>query len=263
MEKNNNGLIITLFIIIGVLLAAVGFFLGKELANKEDKKETKEPEVKAVELKESDKLVKEALELIPDEFCGGLEFPFEKGNITINDLTKSDKLNMVISALGKNSSVENEESFKEYYFTEDTIKKYFEDLSFLDDFKGGKTSSYTILSPFILKYKDNRYYLSQYATGCTGFGPERGEITFKSAEKKDNTLTITVYYYYVASTGDVVEEGDYGYFIFNVYKDSTKKEIVQKEIKEDKEIDLEKYNTYTLTFDISNDNLRFTGMNAN
>ena len=253
-QKKNNNLILILVIIIAILILAIGFLLGR-LSNDENKKQSNQKEEtsvsKVTELDiNKDVLVIEANSIIPNGICGFEYFPFKEKDITINDLTDKDKLEMVYRRF-VNYDPEVTVSIKEW-----EIKKYFEDLSFLEQVKNKKVD----FDAGSMTYKNDLFIINAYPTGCEGAGEGYRRKLIK-ATKSNDKLEITYAYYYM--TYDYEREK---YQLYNKSKESNpiydsvdlneKLEFVI----EGKELDYSKFNNYVLTFDIKDNNLRFEKM---
>ena len=257
---------IALYIIIAIVVIALicgGIFLLPNNNKEEKPHENTQPKVDSIKIEENDEPVIEGLSLIPRHLCGGVFFPFDKKNITVKDLSDSNKINMVLSHNYDFISTDTDDDFRELALKEDEFKKYFEDTSFLNGIKEGKLDTadaggYKILDPIKIEYKDNAFYLSKYATGCEGPGNAGGEIEYKTAYKTGDELKITVYYYY--KDYDIKEEDGETEFTALYYRDSTKS---KEAIDEDGYVEYTLLDTYDLYFDLSNDNFRFTKMDYN
>lgn len=256
-QKKNNNLIIVLGLIIAILMLIIGFLLGK-LSDNENKKQTEQKDdssnLKATEVIEldinKDILVIEANSIIPNGLCGFEYFPFKEKDITINDLTDEDKLEMVYRRF-VNYDPEVTVSIKEW-----EIQKYFEDLSFLEKVKNTKVD----FDAGSMTYKNDLYIINAYPTGCEGAGEGYRKKIIK-ATKSNDKLEITYAYYYM--TYDYVNEKYQLYNKLNdqkpIYDNVDLNENLEYVI-EGKKLDYTKFNNYVLTFDIKDNNLRFEKM---
>ncbi len=275
--KNNSKIIIIVLVLLILVIFGMGIFITynnskrnannrpTEIKEEKDNKPEKE-ENNIIELDEDNEEVKEAKSLIPIELCGPVYFPFERKNILVDDLNNNYKFNMLAYHYYFNFKTETENIIEE-----NELRRYFANLKFLDEIKkNGFDSSYNIdtgeaknnnnyesILPLKLTYKDDKYYFSGYSTGCTGPGNDGGRIKFKSAKKVNDGLELTYYYYYQK----IVFKGDNYYFNIYNYKDGN---IIYGEITDEKINDdymnLNEFDTYTLYFDTSNDNMRFIKM---
>lgn len=249
-EKKNNGLLVILVIIIAILVLIIGFLIGLNM-NKDETKETKDNgEIQAVETEESltSSSVVEANKLIPYTLCGAPLFPFEKKEIKLEDLSDEVKLHMIYHMYIKWS--ENSETT----VTEDQIKKYFEDTSFLEKVKKGQYDE----DAGSITYKDGKYVIKSYPTGCIG-AYEGYTTQLIKATKKGDILSLTYAYYYT--------DYDYDKGVASLYKAKGEKAIYDNAEStpegpkiDNKEVDYSPFDTYTFNFDTGNHNLRFVNM---
>lgn len=275
-EFKQTRLVIVLVAIIVILVFVIGILLGSRINNKpqtnapdkieektekEEKKEepalekedtsNKDAEEKPVKKVDEKKLVKEAQTLIPFHMCGYPAMPLNKKDITIDQLDKKVKAQMIIGKY-TNMDIDNPVHIKE-----EELTKYFADLTFLDYLKKDSDNQYE-LSPSILTYSKGEYIIETYATGCEG-AYEGDVIKYVDYKLEDDNLTLIYAYYWETYN----YEGNYSTY----YKGKDEKVIFDKVTADEKseeyrplykgkELYYDDFNKYEFTFDISNDNLR-------
>lgn len=238
-----KGVLIALIAIIVVLLAAIGLLLWKM----NDKEETKEPETKEETKKEEkmedvsvdDALVTKAKGFLPTYLCGGMYLKLEEGNKKVTDFSKEERLNMIVSIF-EDGIIKTAMDGSIYSVDEKEVAKYFEDLSFMDEYKGGVDTAYDIstgkaehegakgitdtIIPFYVVYNNGKYDFTSYGTGCVGPSNSGYYYNVSKATKSDSKLVVTFYKYYAVPDYDDTNDT----FIQKVYVkegDSTEADI--------------------------------------
>jgi len=271
-KKKGHGLVIALVIIIVLLVALLAAVTTLLLTNKQDNN-TKKPEPttqveKYTDLTENDKLVTEAISLIPNNMCGGLALDLQNKDMTIDDLSNKEKLNMVIS-LHLDKLYKTSADLSSFTFKEEELDKYFSDLKFMDEFKPGidtgtngdgtpmhaGTKYYDgTIYPLYMTYKDGVYTMGGYGTGCTAPGNDGYRLLLENAKKSDNSLVLNFARYYQKPEMDDSTAS----FYYNVFNHKGDKEVVAKITdfeKEESQIDTKKLDHYEFVYNIKNDKL--------
>jgi len=297
MEKNNEKefkqtrLIIVLVAIIIVLIFAIGLLVGQRLndiPNKEnpnkivnekeiEEKEDEKVEEKAEEKDDSKEKIEDKYETIPTNssyldyvpgipryLCGGVMFPLNKKDVYLKDLSDNDKLNLLITAYESEITVEGNPDYKPLILDDEDIKKYFEDTSFLDDIKkngldsGKANNSYQVAEPIFIEFKNNKIYVSEYATGCEGPGHDGYSVKLVNVKKNSKELIMTYKAYYIKNIYDEKTDN----FTNEIYinKNDTKPKYRDVDYDEFAELDYTDFDSYTMHFDITNNNIRFEKM---
>ena len=281
MENNGSNknfsqtrLIVVLVSIIVILVFVIGIFIGARLGEKQppnnntsnkevNKKEKSKP--KGTKKEEKISVSDDVSGGIPRLSCFGTSFPFDEKDIYLDDLSDNIKLDMLIEFLKNTEYEEIDKEFKDNSvrklreFTEEDVKKWFEDTSFL---KALKNKLDIDLTDIILE--DNKYYLVQTIGGCEGAAPE-DEVFILINSKVEGTKLIRTYRYYsmiLPKDTKEVTEGEYAYFTYDYYKDSNHKELIAKGLYKEEQLEpyYDKMNTYDVYYDISNGNMRFEKM---
>ena len=152
---------------------------------------------------------------------------------------------------------------EEFYLTEEEIKNYFEDTSFLDIIKNKGEEPFTNIDPVIITYKNGKYYFTTYPTGCEGPLFDGGYIIPEETKKEKGYIISTVRYYYRHET-EMTDDN----FTYSIYKDSKKTHLIAKGIGDDLD-GFKKYikemSTYDIYYKIENGYGKFEKMvyNAN
>ena len=274
-KKSNKGLIITLVIVIILLilsLAACGYLLLNKTEGKGEKK-TEEKEV-VEELKDVDLdnlLVTEARNFEINHICAGTSLNLNKKDIKVEDLTSLEKLNVVLSANADKIVLVTGEEDKNVRISEESIKRYFKDISFLDDFKPAVDSAsdaetneaghkgakveHNLLWPVYMKYEDGAFLVEAYGTGCQGPSPEGLYLGLKSAQKNSEKLVLNYISYY----SDPELDEDAQMFKYKVYKnkgDSKEVTTLEEDVRDISKLDAKDFDNYQFIFDIKDNNLR-------
>ena len=288
MEKNNEKefkqtrLIIVLVAIIIVLIFAIGLLVGQRLndiPNKEnpnrivneddnkdktEEKKEEEPEEDKYETIPTNSSYLDDVPGIPRYLCGGVMFNFNKKDVYLKDLSDNDKLNLLLTAYESEITVVGNPDYKPLILDDEDIKKYFEDTSFLDDIKkngldsGKANNSYQVAEPIFIEFKNNKLYVSEYATGCEGPGNDGYDVILVNAKKNSKELIKTYKVYYKKNLFDEKTDN----FTNEIYinKNDTKPKYRDVEYDEFAELDYTDFDSYTIHFDITNNNIRFEKM---
>ena len=267
--KSKIAVILVLVIVILVVLAGVVIFS----INKNDKtpepipetmEETKKKDDGFKELSKDDKLVEEAITIIPNNYCGGVYGELPMKNKTIKEFSNYEKLNMVLS-IYKDKVMETSEKEKEYGIDDKNLLRYFEDTSFMEEFKSGVDSASDVntgeaahegyklvddaIYPFYMSYKDGKYGVTAYMYGCSKVNSEGYYYDIESAKKNDKQLIITISTYFKSFTIDEATGNATPHYY--IYRGA------EKEVGLDKKDELKKYD---LVYDITDNHLRLTEM---
>lgn len=261
-SKKTNIVTWIIIVILIVLLAGCGYLLiqerskNKELNGKEKnntiatKKEEPIQEEKIEELELTDSLVVDATKIIPKHLCGGVAIKLEKEDRTIEEFTNQEKLDMIAS-IYEDNIIKTAADGSKYTFTENELKKYFEDLSFLDAYKPS-TMAFTIY-PAKLTFDNGDIIATSFGTGCEGPGNNGNILKIESAKKTDETLVINYLQYYRKYDFD----DDAGDFVAKIYKTEDDKETVAKTVDVSKyQFDKDKFNHYSFIYNIKDGNLQ-------
>ncbi len=240
---------------------------SEEEAKKEDKDEKEESTDKEVVLKKNDKLVSDALGVMPRYMCGGVFYRFDGKSRTVDKFTNDEKIYMLFGAVSDKifeaSSKEDFDAEKDYItFEEKEFKKYFSDLSFLSEIKKDKEGYGLDYPPAVVKYNNGKYEAHSYPTGCIGGGEDGDYLYFEKATKKGNELTVRYIHTYVVI--DFNEKDDD--FVRTYYKAKGDKKAVDVDFEyadgEDKIVgDASSLDRYDFVFDISDGNMRIKAIN--
>ena len=290
MEKNNEKefkqtrLIIVLVAIIIVLIFAIGLLVGQRLNdipskenpnrivneddNKDKTEEKKEEEPEQKEDKYEDLPANsrylENVPGIPRYLCGGVMFNFNKKDVYLKDLSDNDKLNLLLTAYEREITVVGNTDYKPLILDDEDIKKYFEDTSFLDDIKkngldsGKANNSYQVAEPIFIEFKNNKLYVSEYATGCEGPGNDGYDVILVNAKKNSKELIKTYKLYYKKNIFDEKTDN----FTNEIYINKNGSKPKYRDVAYDQfaELDYTDFDSYTMHFDITNNNIRFEKM---
>lgn len=227
MEKKKNVVLYVLLGIIIVLLAVIGLLLWKTM----DKESPKEPETKEETQKEEkfeeisveDALVKEAYSLIPRGICGDVEFELTKKDRTISDLSSKEKMEMIENHY-RMAMLQSSED-KKFYVTDEELKKYFADVSFVKDYvENTPEKERRIGLADEILYNDGKLSMQHlYGTGCEG--PTQGTISaLYSAKKSDNKLELNVIVYTQEAIREEMDSDGNFHFVFAIYRDENRTE---------------------------------------
>lgn len=288
MEKNNEKefkqtrLIIVLVAIIIVLIFAIGLLVGQRLndipskenpnrivndddnKDKTEEKKEEEPEEDKYENIPTNSSYLDDVPGIPRYLCGGVMFNFNKKDVYLKDLSDNDKLNLLLTAYESEITVVGNPDYKPLILDDEDIKKYFEDTSFLDDIKkngldsGKANNSYQIAEPIFIEFKNNKLYVSEYATGCEGPGNDGYDVILVNAKKNSKELIMTYKVYYKKNIFDEKTDN----FTNEIYinKNDSKPKYRDVDYDEFAELDYTDFDSYTMHFDITNNNIRFEKM---
>ena len=288
MEKNNEKefkqtrLIIVLIAIIIVLIFAIGLLVGQRLndiPNKEnpnrivneddnkdktEEKKEEEPEEDKYENIPTNSSYLENVPGIPHYLCGGVMFNFNKKDVYLKDLSDNDKLNLLLTAYESEITVVGNPDYKPLILDDEDIKKYFEDTSFLDDIKkngldsGKANNSYQVAEPIFIEFKNNKLYVSEYATGCEGPGNDGYDVILVNAKKNSKELIMTYKVYYKKNIFDEKTDN----FTNEIYINKNDSKPKYRDVAYDQfaELDYTDFDSYTMHFDITNNNIRFEKM---
>ena len=276
-KKKGKGLIIFLVVLIVVLVAALAVSLTLLLVNKEDKtKEAEKTSEKETikDLEKDDDLVLQSERIIPYYFCGGLALKLEEKDVTIDEISNNEKLNMVI-AYKQNQIIKTAFDLSTTTFKEEELKKYFKDLSFMDEFKpaidtatdgdgiaahvGAKLVKETIY-PLHMEYKDGVYTVGGYGTGCAGPGNSGDTLIVDTAKKSNNELFVNYARYYREADFDDAA----GTFVYTVYAKKGASEVLLKSSdieKDENKIDTKKLDHFEFVYNIKDDLMQLERIN--
>ncbi len=273
MKKGN----FILGVIVGILLIAIMagcFYLGTKFANRNNEKsetETKE-ETKKEELTEefkdvklTDDLVLEAKNFSVYEFCNGSLYDYPGKSVTVDNLPDSLKVEMAFinyaqKIYDKLEEAEDLTNISALKIKEEELKRYFEDLSFLNKYKDGKD--------FYLKsiladgfYKDGAFFFTPEIGGCEGPGRNGVVADLIGAKKNNKELVLSFVVYYRE-----IKIDDDDNVTVNAYVNEKDKKAAETKVEYDEEkgrydIDIDKYHQYEYVFDISEGNLQLKAIN--
>jgi hypothetical protein len=236
-EKKSN---LGLWVVIGVLFVAVvglSFYLGTKFANKEDKKETETKEETKVEfesVKLSDGLVADAKKYIATTLCGNVIYSFDREDNTFEELPEDYKFAVLVNFYHK-EFMQTVETEKGYTLDLDDVKKHFDDISFIENHKG----AYNFAAwPYSMEYKNGKYVVSGYPTGCIGIA-EGYYYQAIDAKKSKDEFVLTVIAYYVKSPD--LDDGELHAY---VYRSEDDKEPIDKD---------PSFNEDTMSYNLTND----------
>lgn len=266
-------------IIVGVLVCLVlggSFYLGTRFANKEDEKnnpDTKEESKKEeskdpsefVDVKFSDDLVMEAREFNVHEFCHGVLYDYPGKSVTVDKLSDSLKLEMAIihfsqKIYNKLDEAEDYEHVDLYKITEEDLKRYFKDLSFLKKYKDGKEFYLRSMLASGL-YKDGAFYFTPEVGGCEGLGDDGNLASLISAKKNNKELVLRYAVYYAEIKIDDDDNVTVDAYVNEKDKKATETKVKYNDEKDRYDIDVDKYHQYEYVFDISEGNLQLEAIN--
>jgi len=224
-KKKSNGIIFVLCGIIIILLAVVGFLLWQNMSKEKPDNTKTEPkeEVKTEEVSIDDSLVTEAYSLIPKGICGDVEFELEKNDRTISDLSNKEKMKMIESHYRMQMIRVNED--EKFYITNDELKRYFEDISFVKDYvENTADDKRSIGLADEILYNDGKLSMKHlYGTGCEG--PSQGtRPALYSAKKTGNLLALNVIVFTQKAINDEMDSDGKYHFVYEIYRDEDQKE---------------------------------------
>ena len=287
-KPKKNGLVPLLCFVIVILIFVIGILVGmnyvkdqqkkdadtKETDKKEKKDKEKEPYVEPViepkpevepepepekepekpkQLSEKE-LVEKARSFIPFEICNYPQSPLNKKTLTINEMSDDFKGAMVVHSTG------HTDPEKDIYIKPEDYAKNFDDLSFLKKLEKDPELEYTSLNTHLF-YKNGKYTIQSYATGCEG-AHEGLTMYFVGSKIEGNKLTLT----YIAYYSTYNYEGEYESMYKEekdskpVYEKVTVEEYGDPKMSDGKQIDYTKFDRYNFVFDISNGNLKLQKM---
>ena len=290
-EIKQNRIIIVLVVIIIALMFAIGILIGQRLndvpnnenpnkivnGKETEEKEDEKVEEKAEEKEDSKEKIEDKYEDLPANsrylenvpgipryLCGGVMFQFNKKDVYLKDLTDNEKLNLLLTAYYSQITVIGNPDYKPLILGDEDIKKYFEDTSFLDDIKknglnsGDANNSYTVAEPIFIEFKNNKLYVSEYATGCEGPGNDGYDVILVNAKKNSKELIMTYKVYYKKNLFDEKTDN----FTNEIYINKNDTKPKYRDVAYDKfaELDYTDFDSYTMHFDITNNNIRFEKM---
>ncbi len=230
---------------------------SKEKENTSENVPQLQPEETTENLSLDNPMVIEVAKLNPKALCGQTTLELEKRNRSIQEISDIEKMRMIVSYYASKTPFE-----EELYVGEDSIKRYFADISFLQHYANGvpkgEDLGYTYYDD--VRYENNQLALiHKYGSGCEG--PSQGNfLRLYSAKKGSKRLYVNYAKYYIEADHDGKdEEGNY-YFIFKYYKDSTKEEYLG-EGKEYTDLDPQLFSGYQFVFNIENGYYQLEGIN--
>ena len=264
-----KGIIITLMAIAVVLLAVVCILLWKVTQKEKPKEpetqeETKQEE-KFEEVSIDDNLVTDAKKFLPTYLCGGMYLNLGENNKTMADFSNEEKINMMVSIF-EDGIIKTAMDGSMYSVDEKEAAKYFADLSFMDEYKGGVDTAYDIktgkaehegakgitdtIIPFYVVYNNGKYDFTSYGTGCVGPSNNGYYYNVAKAKKSDSKLVVEFYRYYAISDYDDVNETFYKK-IYVKEGDSTEADITKTEL----------FDHYEMIFNIEDGNMQLQEIN--
>ena len=199
-KKDNTGILLIIIIILIILLGACAFMLYQEKSNKnttdteeretkkQDTEETQKDKFNSISLE--DEMVTRADNLNPKAACGQTTLELVKRNRTVNEISSIEKIRM-LSSCGALKKIGTQKAT----ISEENIKKYFEDTSFLEKYATGLPQGESL---GYIAYTDIRYengqleYINPSPVGCEG--PAQGSfLKLYSAKKNSKRLVLGLY----------------------------------------------------------------------
>ena len=264
-KKNYTGILLGIILILLILLGVCIFLLFQEKNNKENQKtadtEEKEnikqnteenQEESFISLSLDDEMVVKANSLNPSNLCGQTALELEKRNRNVNEISSIEKIKMLSNCAGHEKTENGSMVIKE-----ENIKKYFEDISFLERYTNGLPEgehlAYGIWNN--VRYENGQLvFIRSGGVGCEG--PSQGSfLTLYSAKKNSKKLVLNYVTYYKE-----VNREDKQFFIYDFYKDETKKEYLGEGQTGD-QIDINLFSGYQFVFDIADGNYQLEAIN--
>jgi len=212
-------------------------------------------------------LEEEAMELIPMKINLDPRFDLSRDSIELAQLSGTDKVNMLLEVFTEYEPLIDEDTLI-LRAQRDDFKRYFEDLSFLEDYDPDD-----LLVPFTFSPESeegNAYYIGEYPYPSFSKEEEYDHyyLHFEGSKREGNTLKLEYCYWYcmfesrfefneASNTGGTQE-------YMNIYKEQDQAEYLQTiRAYEFGDIKYDQLNTVTFSFDITNDNVRFLRMQKN
>ena len=266
--KNHVGILVCIIFILIILLGACIFLLFQEKANNNktnidtEEKETKKHETEKTQEEKfdsvslDDTMVVKLNKLNPKNLCGQTNLELEKRNRNVNEISSIEKIRMLASC-GDLERIDTNKAA----ISEESIKKYFEDTSFLEKYKNGVPDGETLGYIFYdkVRYENNQLlFINNYGVGCEG--PSQGTFLSLHSAKKNSKEMILNYTLYYREADREEKIGDNYYFIFKYYKDKTKTEYLG-EGKEYNELDSNSFSGYQFVFNIEDGNYQLKAIN--
>ena len=266
--KNPAGILVCIIFILIILLGACIFLLFQEKANNNktnidtEEKETKKHETEKTQEEKfdsvslDDTMVVKLNKLNPKNLCGQTNLELEKRNRNVNEISSIEKIRMLTSC-GDLEKIDTNKAT----ISEESIKKYFEDTSFLEKYKNGVPDGETLGYIFYdkVRYENNQLlFINNYGVGCEG--PSQGTFLSLHSAKKNSKEMILNYTLYYREADREEKIGDNYYFIFKYYKDKTKTEYLG-EGKEYNELDSNSFSGYQFVFNIGDGNYQLKAIN--
>lgn len=266
--KNHVGILVCIIFILIILLGACIFLLFQEKANNNktnidtEEKETKKHETEKTQEEKfdsvslDDTMVVKLNKLNPKNLCGQTNLELEKRNRNVNEISSIEKIRMLASC-GDLEGIDTNKAT----ISEESIKKYFEDTSFLEKYKNGVPDGETLGYIFYdkVRYENNQLiFINNYGVGCEG--PSQGTFLSLHSAKKNSKEMILNYTLYYREADREEKIGDNYYFIFKYYKDKTKTEYLG-EGKEYNELDSNSFSGYQFVFNIEDGNYQLKAIN--
>ncbi len=270
-KGKGTGVLWAIIIILVILLGGCLYLLTtkdtKENSNKpttpetNDKTETKTEPLQNVDLE--DPLVIEVNDMLPTYPCAGTALELNQKDKDIEEFTNLEKLNIML-AIYANPIIKTAADYSDYTISESELNKYFDDLSFLDEYrpaidsstKGNGVPSHdgakiagALVFPSYIRFNDNNITITAYGFGCEGPGNNGGRIKLYKAEKNSEQIVLSYTYYYQ----EVLDFDDSkNTFVFNFYKAEGAQSPI--ETTDEPSLDKTKYDTYQFTFNIKDGN---------
>ena len=201
-------------------------------------------------------MVTRADNLNPKAACGQTTLELVKRNRTVNEISSIEKIRM-LSSCGALKKIGTQKAT----ISEENIKKYFEDTSFLEKYATGLPQGESL---GYIAYTDIRYengqleYINPSPVGCEG--PAQGSfLKLYSAKKNSKRLVLNYVTYYTQADREEQDESGY-HFVFKYYKDETKADYIG-DGREYKELDASLFPGYQFVYNIEDSNCRLEEIN--
>ena len=270
-EKKNHPMFVSILVILLLgVFTCMGFFGGiyyhkNSIENKSSSSEKKKDENQKIDEKETkeepfqnlsleDPMVLLVSKLNPKYLCGQTSLELVQQNRTVQEISSIEKMRMLESYYRSETPLE-----KTRNASVDEVKKFFEDISFLEKYTNGIPKDEDLGYVY---YDDIRYNNNQLVFnftlpgGCEG--PSQGSFLRLFSAKK-NSKKLYVNYLLDYEDADRVDENTYN-FIYKYYKDSTKAEYIG-EGEDVSELDASLFSGYQFVFNIENGNYWLEGIN--
>lgn len=278
-EKKGTGILWFIIIVLVILLCGCIYLLvvNNDLNNtnkpepteknnktKPTETNTEEP-LQKVDL--ADSLVMEVDGMIPYYPCGGIAIELNQKDKSINEFTNLEKLNMILSIYSE-PLIKTAADQSDYTFLETELNKYFDSISFLDEYRPAIDSSTTgsnashsgakvandLILPSYLRLSNGNITGTVYGFGCEGPGNNGARLKLAKAEKNAERIVLDYIYYYQELLDYDDSKND---FLYNLYRmEGAQEPIETVEGNKMTEISLDKtkYDTYQFIYNIKDDN---------